>query len=462
MFMVLRFHAIRASVARRAAATMLLLGFAGAASATGFFINQQGLKELGRVGAGNAAAADSLGTIYFNPAGLTGIWDDEPADRPQDAARSRIGIGTHLIVPRSKQQDTGSTAATPGTLGAALPSGGADGRNPTNPTPVPTAYWAHEVERKRLAIGAGITAPFGLAARFPSAWFGRYDAIEAALQTVNLTAVAAYRFDSGVSVGGGIDFQYAHSLLVTAIPNPLTPGGPTAATDGRSETRGHDWTPGFNLGVIAPLTQQTRIGLHYRSGMKHELQGSTTVSGLTGPLAPFNGTVGARADLRLPAIGTVALRHAWSDDLQLLASVDWFDWSRFGEVRVRFDNGSPDAVRATRYRDTFSAAVGAEYRVSPQLSARGGIRYDQTPTTSGFRDTTVPDANRVWLGVGASWRSSSTSAWNFAFNHVIFRAADVGVTRTFFDGTPLASTVTVNGRARSVVNTVAVEYRRAF
>lgn len=459
--MVLRSFAIRAFRPARAAAT-LLLGFAGPASATGFFINQQGVKELGRVGAGNAAAADSLGTIYFNPAGLTGIWGQEPSRPRDDTARTRIGIGVHLIVPRSTQQDTGSTAATPGTLGGAVPSGGDDGRNPTNPTPVPTVFWAHEVERNRLAIGAGITAPFGLAASFPSAWYGRYDAIEAALRTVNLTAVAAYRFDSGVSVGGGVDFQYAHSLLVTAIPNPLTPGGPTAATDGRSETRGHAWTPGFNLGVLVPVTDRTRIGWHYRSGMKHKLDGSTMVSGLTGPLAPFNGTVGARADLHLPATGTVALRHAWSHDLHLLASVDWFDWSRFSEVRVRFANGSPDAVRTTRYRDTFSAAAGAEYRVSDRLAARGGIRFDQTPTTSGFRDTTVPDANRAWLGVGATWRSSDTSSWDFAFNHVIFRTAEVGVTRTFFDGTPLASTVVVNGSARSVVNTLAMEYRRAF
>jgi long-chain fatty acid transport protein len=366
-----------------------------------------------------------------------------------------------LIAPRSQQQDAGSTAATPGTLGAAVPSGGVDGRDPTNPTPVPTVYWAHRVA-PNLAIGAGITSPFGLSARFPTDWYGRYDATEASLKTINLTAVAAYRFDSGVSVGGGLDFQYAHSLLATAIPNPLTPGGPTAATDGSSETKGHDWASGFNLGILVPITARTSIGAHYRSGIKHALQGSTTVSGLTGPLAPFNGTVGSRADLNLPAVATVALRHAWSTDLQLLASVDWFDWSRFREVRGRFSDGRTDAVRESRYRDAFAVSAGAEYAVSRQLALRGGVRYDQTPTTDGFRDTTVPDAPRLWLGMGATWRTAAGSAWDFAFNHVAFRRANVGVTRTFFEGTPVASTVVVNGRARSTVNTLAVEYRRAF
>lgn len=451
---------VRQSLAARSTRTsswvvLLLLAPCAEAWATGFFINQQGVKALGRVGAGNAAIADDLDTIYFNPAGLTELWSP-------GAARHRFGLGLHLIVPRSEQTNTSSTAATPGTLGAALPYSGGNGRNPTDPTPVPTLYWAHELVPGRAAVGAGVSSPFGLAAEFPRDWYGRYDAIEASLRTVNLTAVAAYRFDWGVSIGGGVDLQYANSLLVTAIPDPLAPGGPTAATDGRAETKGHDWTPGFNLGVLVALSEQTRVGVHYRSGARHALEGSTRVSGMSGPLEPFNGQVGARADLHLPAIGAVAVRHRWSADLQLLASVEKYDWSRFREVRVRFADGSPDAVRPANYRDAYAAAVGAEYQVSQPFAARGGVRYDQTPTVNGFRDTTVPDASRLWLGVGATYRTSPVSAWDFTFNHVFFRRVDVAPTRTFFAGTPLVSTVTINGRVKTVTNTVAVEYRRAF
>jgi long-chain fatty acid transport protein len=436
-------------------AVLGMLGLADAASATGFFINQQSVKGLGRVGAGNAAIADDLSTIYFNPAGLTELWADTEK-------QTRVGIGVHLIVPRSELRDTGSTAATPGSLGAAVPSGGGDARNPTNPTPVPNFFLAREVLPNRAAVGFGLTAPFGLTTEFPGDWFGRYDAIEASLRTINLTAVAAYRFDSDVSIGGGLDLQYANSLLVTAIPNPLMPGGPTAATDGRATTKGHDWTLGFNIGVLVPVTDATRIGVHYRSAMKHKLEGSTDVSGLSGPLAPFNGRVGAKADLHLPAIATVAVRHVWNDKLQLLASADWYDWSRFREVRVRFSDGSPDSVRQSNYRDAYAVAVGAEYKVSERLATRGGIRFDQTPTVNGFRDTTVPDAKRFWLGVGATYRTSTESAWDFAFNHVVFRRADIDVTRGFYEGTPLASTVRIKGQAKSVVNTFAVQYRWAF
>lgn len=453
--MVLPSFAARACALAIGLAVLLLLGVSGPASATGFFINQQGVKELGRVGAGNAAIADDLGTIYFNPAGLTEIWGETEA-------QARGGVGVHLIVPRSRLRNSGSTASTSGTLGAPVPSGGGDARNPTDPTPVLNLFWAREVLRDRAAIGVGLTVPFGLTTEFEGDWFGRYDAVEASLRTFNLAAVAAYRFDSGLSIGGGLDLQYANSLLATAIPNPLVPGGPTAATDARATTKGHDWTPGFNIGVLVPVTPKTRMGVHYRSGMKHRLEGSTEVSGLAGPLAPFNGRVGARADLHLPGIATMAVRHLWSDHLQLLASAEWYDWSRFREVRVRFADGSPDTVRQANYRDAYAVALGAEYKVSQELATRGGIRFDQTPTVNGFRDTTVPDANRLWFGVGATYRASKESAWDFAFNHVLFRHADIDVTRTFFDGTPLASSVRVKGGAKSVVNTLAIEYRRAF
>lgn len=445
--------AVRAAVQSSGFAALLMLGLADPAWATGFFVNQQSVNGLGRVGAGNAAIADDLGTIYFNPAGLTEIWG-------KDEYQNRIELGTHLIIPRSKLRNTGSTAATPGTLGAPVPYSGGGASNPSDPTPVPNLYWARQLGG-RAAVGAGINFPFGLSTESSSDWFGRYDAIEASLRTVNLTAVGAYRFE-GLSIGGGLDLQYAKSRLVTAIPNPFVPGGPTALTDGRADTKGQDWTPGFNLGVLIPLSKDTRIGVHYRSRMNHAMEGSTLVSGLTGPLALANGRVGAKADLHLPAIGTLAVRHEVNKDWLLLASAEWYDWSRFREVRVRFSDGSPDAVRPANYRDAFALALGAEYRVSGQLTTRGGIRFDQTPTVNGTRDTTVPDADRLWLGVGASYHTGKQSAWDFAFNHVFFRSADIALTRTFFDGSPLASTIRVNGRAKSVVNTISVAYRHAF
>ena len=59
----------------------------------------------------------------------------------------------------------------------------------------------------------------------------------------------------------------------------------------------------------------------------------------------------------------------------------------------------------------------------------------------GFRDTTAPDSDRLWLGIGATYQKSKTSRLDIAFNQVFFRPANIALTRGFFAGTPLATVV---------------------
>jgi len=281
-----------------AGAVAATLGCAPEGHATGFFVNQQSVQGRGRVDAGNSAVADELGTIFFNPAGLTSMFAD-------GGPGLRYSIGVQLIVPRSTQTNAGTTVLTP--FGSAAVDGQRS-HDPSDPTPIPNLYIAKKLA-DNAAIGAGINFPFGLAIESPRDWFGRYDAIEAALTTINLSVVGAYRFDNGVAIGGGVDLQYASTKLVTAIPFPFDPNGPSAATDGRVETKGHAWTPGYNVGLhYAPRSDpDLKLGLHYRSGMKHEIKGSASFSDLLPPFDLLNGSYGARADLELPAIATAGI-----------------------------------------------------------------------------------------------------------------------------------------------------------
>lgn len=434
----------------------VVIGLSDRTLATGFFINQQSVRGLGRVDAGNTVVADELGTIFFNPAGLTKIWD------PSRPGGIKISIGTHVIIPRGDQVNHGSTAATPGTLGAFAPVAGGNAHNPTDPTPVPNFYSAMPMMNGRAAFGFGLNAPFGLTTTFAPDWHGRYDATDASLRTVNAGFVGSYRLDPHWSIGGGLDVQYAKSSLSSAIPNPLAPGGPTAATDASISTSGHDYTPGYNAGALYSVNDGSRVGFHYRSGMKHEISGSSTIAGLPAPLAAFNGVVDAKADVNLPAIATVGAMTTVAHNLVLLGEFEWFDWSTFKEVRIRFADGRADAVRTANYRDAYAVAFGAEHPLKNDWTLRGGVHFDTTPTVDAFRDTTVPDSDRVWLGFGASWRAGRKVSLDFAFNHVFFEDTNIALTRTFFDGTPVASAVKINSDVRTVVNTISVDFHYAF
>lgn len=450
---------IERRTARSGAVALLaasLLG-GGPAHGTGFFVNQQSVRGLGRVNAGVAAAADDAATIFFNPAGLTQLWRDDALP-----GNTLVSAGVQLIVPRADLTNTGSVAATPGTGGVFLPYAGVNASNPTDPTPVPDLYYARRLATEGVYIGVGITSPFGLSTRFGTDWFGRYDATQASLTTINLGTVLAYQINPALSLGIGFDMQYARTKLTSAIPNPATAGGPTFLSDGQVKVSGDAWTPGFNVGALLRPDAATFVGVSYRSGFDHGVSGEAVTTGLTGRLAFANGVVGAHAEVKLPAVASAGIARAITEKLRLFGQLDWYNWGTFSEIRVTFDDGRADAVRPQKYRNAWAASFGGDYAMSQGLVLRGGIRFDQTPTVDGSRDTIVPDANRFWMGVGATYRLSPRSSIDLAFTHVLFRSADVDVTRGFFEGTEAASTVRIRSEVDTHVNTLAASFNHAF
>jgi long-chain fatty acid transport protein len=434
---------------------LLALGLVQEVDATGFFVNQQSVRGLGRVNAGVAAAADDPSTVFFNPAGLPFLWEGTRS------ADNLASAGVQVIIPGARLEDRGSVAAAPGTLGNFVPVGGPGAKDPADPTPIPNFHYARRLGNG-WALGLGLGAPFGLSSTYAPGWFGRYDALESSLETVNLGGVVARRISRTLTIGGGIDAQHARSKLTTALPNPLAPGGPTPQTDARNTARGTAWTAGFNAGAMWMPDDATRIGLHFRSGMNHRIEGTSTTSGFTGPLAPANGETAAVARLRLPAMAGLGIVRTVAPGARLYAQADWYGWSRLREIRIAFDNGTPDAVRTTNYRDAWAASVGMDLDVSGDLTLRAGLRFDQTPTRDGFRDTTFPDAERLWIGAGLTWRVSPALTVDLAAKHVDFRRAEVDVVRTFYDGTPLASAVRVRGSVDSRITTVALNATFSF
>jgi len=444
-------HAVAAAVVSAA-----MLATTNVAQGTGFFIDQQSVSGLGRADAGDAAAAQDASTVFYNPAGMTELWRD--ADPLRDTV---LQSGLQIIMPHSHLTNAGSTAITPGTGGAAVGYTGRDATDPARIAPVPNGYLVRRLFDGAVYLGLGLTAPFGLGGQYHGNWFGRYDNLKATLMSANIGPVIAAPINPYLSVGGGIDIQYQRSALVTAIPNPLTLGGPSPTTDGKFDVRGDAWAVGYNLGVLVKPMPNLRVGVHYRSAIDHTIQGTAITSGMTGPLSPFNNSAGASAVTKLPDIITSGLVYEVDPQFALFGGFQWCGWHRWGTVRIHFDNGMPDSVRTGQFRDTYAAAVGAEYHWGNQLTLRTGFKFDRTPTTDQFRDTSFADANRYWLTAGATYKASEAISIDFAVAHVLEDGTQVNVTRTFFDGTPLASIINVRANVHSSVTTVsaALNYR---
>lgn len=405
---------------------------------------------MGRSFAGGAAMAGDASTVFTNPAGMT------------ELSGAEIVAGFTLFSPNLRFSDNGSSANTIGSGGVPVTYTGGNGGNPFDPQGLPNLYIAYPMMDDRLWVGLGVSTPFGLAQEYENGWFGRYDSLKSELRVFNIGPSVAFALDDHVSVSAGLDIQYAKAELTNAVPDILRAGGPTAGSDGLSKLEGSDWSMGFNVGLLVKPLPSTRIGAHFRSGFSHDLDGSNTVSGLGGALAAANGRLDGMTKLELPDIVSLGIAHEVTSGLTLLADFQWFHWSRFEEIRLRFDDGSPDQVIPANYENCYAVSVGLEYEALDNLTLRGGFRYDQTPTVDQFRQTSVADADSYAVSVGASYTVLDGVTIDLAYYYAWWEDIAIDVNRNFQFGPGVRGNVNVKGTGTSRSNIFGLSLRYQF
>ena len=155
---------------------------------------------------------------------------------------------------------------------------------------------------------------------------------------------------------------------------------------------------------------------------------------LSGPLAPGNGRFDADVRLNEPDVAAIGIVHEVLPSTTLFAEAQWFNWSRFKELRVKFSDGRPDNVRQQDWKDTWSFYGGLEQRLFENWTLRGGAGYEPTPTVNAFRNTSLPDGDRIRVGIGVSYVWSSRLRFDFGYAHVFSEKEDIDLTQTFFEG----------------------------
>lgn len=425
---------------------------AGDASAAGFALIEQNADGLGLAYAGGAASADNASAVFFNPAGLTRLQGNQWTG------------ALHLILPSAKFANQGSKAA------GGAPLGGGNGGDAGVPAAIPNFYLAHDID-ERTKFGFGVNVPFGLSTDYESNWVGRYHALKSEVQVVNLNPSLAYRVNDAWSIGGGIDVQYAKAELSNAIdfgtvcmgalgaklcaPLGLLP----QAADGKATVTGDSWGFGYNLGVMAAPRPDTRFGLAYRSRVDHQLNGDARYdkpAAVPAALAnsPVFSNAGAKADLNLPGSLSLSVFHQATTRLALMADVTRTYWSRFKELRVRFDNGAPDSVIPENWRDVNRVALGAAYRYDDAWTLRAGTAFDQSPVSDPDRTPRLPDADRIWLGIGVKYQSSKNTGLDIGYAHIFMKEA------TLNQLSPVRGNLV--GSSDNQTNILSLQYTQAF
>jgi long-chain fatty acid transport protein len=140
------------------------------------------------------------------------------------------------------------------------------------------------------------------------------------------------------------------------------------------------------------------------------------------PLTAFTGDI--RAKFSSPELVTVGIRQKETEQFSLMAGVEWANWRRFKELRIE---GLTVPAENFSWKDSWYFSLGAEYAYSDLLTLRSGVAYEKSPVPDATRSVRMPDNDRFWLSLGASYKITKNMTANLAYGHVFISDGDINL-----------------------------------
>ncbi len=411
----MRFNPLRVSLL----SAICLIPFATSANAAGFYIQEQSVRGLGSAFSGSVTNLDDASTVFFNPAGMTKL----------QGMQAQAGV--NVLIPNADVKNRGTTSGPSGGQPVGRNSG-----NPYDPTPVPNGFFTYQFT-ENLWGGVGVTAPFGLASEYDKGWFGRFDSTKTELSVIDIQPTLAYKFNDWLSLGAGVNIARSSADLrnSTFLPAPF----PVAEYNSKLE--GEDWGFGYSLGLQIKPWETTTIGLSYKSEVHHKLDGKIQITNAAGNIVGAGtASTNGYAKLTTPDHATFGIAHEITPRLTLQGQATWFGWNNFDAITAIRDSGAVATSVQQNYQTTWAFAVGAEYQATDTLSLRGGIQFDETPTTDEFRTSRTPDGDRTWVSLGATYALSDRIDLDLAATYIDVEEGTINVARGAGAGRTVAST----------------------
>ncbi|MBK9639394.1 MAG: outer membrane protein transport protein [Bacteroidetes bacterium] len=341
--------------------------------AGGYQINTQSQKGASMGGSVTGLAMDASVTFY-NPAGLSAL------------DSNYFNIGASLLMPKTAF------------LG---PYGGTEQLS----TKSFSAFYLYGnyILNSKLTLGLSVNTPFGLGTKWDNKWSGRYVIQEARITTLFIQPTLAYKLNDRFSVGVGPVIVTANTKFRKAL-NVLNQDG----TDGQLELKGAGNGFGFNAGVFARLGK-TSVGISYRSEVKLDIENGDAVFSNIPVSLISNGTYPTNAkynsSITLPSVISVGVGRVLNEKLTANLDVNFTSWNVNDSLVFSYaDYPALNTSSARKFKNSFAIRIGAKYQYSERMQLRGGIGYDQSPVPDGYVNPELPDADKVILGAGCTYK----------------------------------------------------------
>lgn len=378
--------------------------FASTAHAAGFMLTEQSAGSLGRAYAGAGVDGTDLSGVYYNPATMV-------LHKGTSIQMGFVGIGLNLDYVGEDEAGNEVTA---------------NGRNKSQA--IPHGYFVHQIN-DTVWFGLGMTVPFGMGTEYDDDWAGNEHGISATILTFDLNPNFAFKLSEKFSVGFGASIQYAQADL--KIRSALDKRVPALTAESEIDADSIAW--GWNVGMMWSPVENVRVGLSYRSQIKHDAEGDFTLdrpqnNGVDIPIGylpddaqkvlnmqSFDGY----ATVTAPAWAMASVAWDVNELVSLYGTFRWTDWSSFDELNITTNVPNVGGNIKNKWRDTYLGSLGMDLRLTDWWTLRGGIAYESSPIANPqTRTAIIPDADRWWFAIGSSFKWSDNFQTDISFAHL--------------------------------------------
>lgn len=501
---------LRARLPHLTLALVAATALAPCLQASGFQLREQSPLSQGNAFAGISAGGGDISALYFNPAVMT----------QYEGSQFSLG-GTYVGLDAKYKDGTASrTVVLQGlgflyapVTGAVLSpiSGAPTHSNAAISAVLPEFNIMYSVS-KDLKVGLSLNVPFGLTTEYDANWIGRYHALKSDLKTIDVSPSVAYRVSPEWTLGAafilrkadaelsnGVDFGSALALKVggalAAAGLSTTPVGPgqnspvatvamgtpsaslgtpgyaiPGAWDGTAGLKGSGWGYGYKLGATYQPSSDFRLGLAYNAAMHMTLSGDATFQYPTNmPTTDYLALTsaglrncGGSAELNLPAMASVGLDWKVAPDMSIQAEVARTTWSRFRELRVKFDSGAPDSVTDEKWKDSTFVSVGTTWVINPTWTFRAGVGFDSSAVDDLHRTPRIPDNDRQWVALGCTYTLSKRASLDVGYSRLFIPAGKVVLSGGTSPFDPNATRGNLTGSIVANINLLGAALRYSF
>ena len=363
---------------------LLLAGLiVGKVSANGFRLADQDARATAR-GEAFVATADTPAAIYYNPAGITQLTNNN----------LRSGIYGIYLDPTFSPPAGRPNSGNAYTIGKHFAA-------------VPQMFVTHTLKTLPLSFGVGLYAPYGGSINWPSDTGFRTVATKGSLTYLRLNPVVAYQLLPSLSLAAGAMVDYAHVDLEQGL-RPFSV--PLANYFNFS---GDGFSAGYNFGLRWQPLDKISLGATFRSSTPLTFDGQTDFE-----QQPVIGSTqrSARMNLKFPPTMVAGLSFRPTPKWNIEFDADYTDWSSFGKTSIQQQTPVPYPLNPTgaipvtlNWQASWMYEFGVTRCFDNGWHVSAGYVFDQNSVPDNYYTPLAADLDRHFFSVGGGFRGKRYS-----------------------------------------------------